>query len=95
MSAATIGLLSFLLLGPGYLSAGIAMIVVILLLVSLDMRHSPTVSTALSFGPRASNESNLALFVLSLVLTIVLVALQLLALWMLQRLLQKKKRPVN
>lgn len=95
ISAATLGLMSFLLIGPGYLSAGVSMIVVILLLVSLDMMHPPAVSTALSFGLRASNESNLALFTLALMLTVMLVALQLFALWLLQRMLQKKKRPIG
>lgn len=94
MTAAAIGLLSFMLLGPGYLSAGVAMIVVIALLVTFDLMHPPAISTALGFGLRASNESNLALFAMALTLTVVLVLLQLLAVRLLQRLLQKQKRPI-
>ncbi len=95
MMAAGIGLLAFLLLGPGYLSAGTAMIIVIALLVGFDLMHPPAVSTALSFGLRASGESNLALFMLALGLTITLVSLQLLMARLLQRLLRKQKRPIG
>ncbi len=89
MTAAAIGLLSFMLLGPGYLSAGVAMIAVIALLVTFDLMHPPAISTALGFGLRASNESNLAL--LAMALTVMLVLLKLLAV----RLLQKQKRPID
>ena len=95
MTAAGIGLLAFVLLGPGYLSAGTAMIIVIALLVGFDLMHPPAVSTALSFGLRASGESNLALFMLALGLTITLVSLQLLMARLLQRLLRKQKRPIG
>ncbi len=95
MTAAGVGLSAFMLLGPGYLSAGVAMVMVIALLVGFDLMHPPAVSTALGFGLRASNESNLALFALALGLTVVLVALQLLAVMILQRLLQEQKRPID
>ena len=55
MGAAVIGLLSFLLLGPGYLSGGLAMVLAIMAMVMFDVMHPPAVSTALSFGLRAGD----------------------------------------
>lgn len=76
LGAAVIGFLSFVLLGPGYLSAGTAMIVAILGMVLLDVVHPPAVSTALSFGLKAGEENNLAIFALALGITVALIGLQ-------------------
>ncbi|HAG83474.1 MAG TPA: HPP family protein [Cyanobacteria bacterium UBA12227] len=83
MLAATIGLLTYLLLGSGYLSAGTAMIVTITLMILLDTVHPPAVATSLSFALRASNETNLALFGLAVMITATLVLLERCALWLL------------
>ncbi|MFN3790038.1 HPP family protein [Massilia sp.] len=76
MGAALIGMLAYLVLGPGYLSAGAAMIAAIVLMIVLDVVHPPAVATALSFGLRAGDASNLALFGLALGITVVLLGLQ-------------------
>lgn len=58
MMAATIGLISYLVLGSGYLSGGIAMVLTTVLTILLDVVHPPAVSTSLSFALRAGNENN-------------------------------------
>lgn len=85
MLAATVGLLLYLALGPGYLSGGGAMLVTIVIMILLDAMHPPAVSTALSFAFRAGDESNLLLFGLAVAVTAALVVLQRLALWTLAR----------
>lgn len=85
MVAATVGLATFLLLGPGYLSGGLAMVAVIVLLILLDAVHPPAISTALIFAFRAGNESNLLLFGLAVGVTAILVGLERAALWLLTR----------
>ncbi len=59
MMAATIGLITHLFLGSGYLPGGSAMVVTIALMILLDVVHPPAVSTSLSFALRPGNESNL------------------------------------
>lgn len=83
--AATTGLTLYLLLGPGYVSGGGAMLVTIALMILLNAMHPPAVATALSFAFRAGNESNLLLFGLALGITAALVVLQRLALRVLAR----------
>ncbi len=85
IGSALLGLGSYLLFGPGYLSGGLAMVVAIVLMVTFNLMHPPAVSTALSFGLRAGDESNLALFSMAVGITAVLIGLQRLALWMLRR----------
>ncbi|GAA6619500.1 HPP family protein [Scytonema sp. NUACC26] len=85
MMAATIGLITHLLLGSGYFSGGIAMVVTIVLMILLDAVHPPAVPTSLSFALRAGNENNLVLFGLAVGLTAVLVVLERFALWLLAR----------
>ncbi|MDF5732631.1 MAG: HPP family protein [Rhizonema sp. PD38] len=83
MMAAGIGLIMHLLLGSGYLSGGIAMVVAIVLMILLDAVHPPAVSTSLSFALRAGNESNIVLFGLAVGITALLVVLERFALWLL------------
>jgi CBS-domain-containing membrane protein len=78
--AATIGLLVYLVLGGGYLSAGIAMVLNTILMIALDVVHPPAVSTSVSFALRAGDASNLILFGLAVCITAVLVVLQRIAL---------------
>ncbi|KIF79943.1 HPP family protein [Noviherbaspirillum autotrophicum] len=85
VGAAALGLLAFMLLGPGYLSGGIAMVIAIVGMIAFDAMHPPAVSTALSFGLRASDESNLMLFALAVGITALLIGMQKSALWMLRR----------
>ncbi|WP_013334695.1 HPP family protein [Gloeothece verrucosa] len=81
--AAIIGFIAFLILGSGYISGGVAMIITIILMILLNVMHPPAVSTSLSFALRAGNESNLILFGLAVGVTAVLVGLERLALWLL------------
>ncbi len=85
LSAAVLGLGAYLLLGPGYVSGGVAMVLAITLMIALDAVHPPAVSTALSFGLKAGTESNLVLFTLALGIIVVLLALQRTTLWLLKR----------
>ncbi|MEH2165599.1 MAG: HPP family protein [Nostoc sp.] len=83
MLAAIIGLLTYLALGPGYLSAGSAMILTIVLMILLDVVHPPAVATSLSFALKAGNENNLVLFGLAVGIIATLVILERCALWIL------------
>jgi len=85
MMAAVLGFLVYLLLGPGYWSAGCAMVLTIILMILLDTVHPPAVSTSLSFSLRAGNESNLVLFGLAVGITASLVLLERIALWLMAR----------
>jgi CBS-domain-containing membrane protein len=85
MLAAMLGLSAFLLIGPGYFSGGIAMIITIVLMVLLDAVHPPAVSTSLSFAFRAGEESNLVIFFMAVLITAMLVMLQRGTTWLLIR----------
>lgn len=81
--AATIGLVTYLFLGPGYIAGGIAMVVSIVLMILLDAVHPSAVATSISFAFRAGNESNWVLFGLAVGITTMLVVMERLALWFL------------
>jgi CBS-domain-containing membrane protein len=83
MLAATLGLVTYLTFGSGYLAAGSAMTLTIFLMVVLDLMHPPAVATALSFALKAGDASNIVLFGLAVAITAVLVGLQRTALWLL------------
>jgi CBS-domain-containing membrane protein len=85
IGSAAIGLACYLMLGPGYLSGGTAMVLAIAAMIALDAMHPPAVSTALSFGLRAGDESNLGLFIMAVGITAILIVLQRAALWVLRR----------
>ena len=85
MGGALLGVATFLVLGPGYGGAAVAMVLTILLMILADAVHPPAVSTALSFALRAGDESNVLLFGLAVAITAVLVLLQRAALWILAR----------
>jgi CBS-domain-containing membrane protein len=73
-------------LGATYVAAGGAMVATIVLMVALDAMHPPAVATAMAFGLRAGDASNVVLFALALGITALLVLLQRTALWSLTRL---------
>lgn len=85
LMAASLGFLTYLVLGPGYASGATAMVITIVLMIVLDVVHPPAVSTSLSFALRAGNESNLVLFGLAVGITALLVLLERLALWVIAR----------
>jgi CBS-domain-containing membrane protein len=83
LTAASLGLLTYTLLGPGYLAAGAAIVATIVSLILLDAVHPPAVSTSLSFAFRAGDESNWVIFALAVGITATLVGLERAALWLL------------
>ena len=83
--AAFLGFGADWLLGAGYLAAAAAMVTTIFLIIALDVMHPPAVSTSLTFAFRAALASSLSLFGLSVVLIVLLVALQQASLWLLRR----------
>ncbi len=83
--AACTGLLVYLGLGPGYFSGGTSMLITIVLMILLDAVHPPAVSTALAFAFRAGSEQNLVLFGLALVIIALLVLIEQITLWLLNR----------
>lgn len=84
--AAGMGFGFYKLLGPGYLSAALTMVLVIGALIVLDALHPPAVATALSFSFKGGEESNLILFGLAASLVALLVTLQRTSKWLLLRL---------
>ncbi|HEX8887222.1 MAG TPA: HPP family protein [Noviherbaspirillum sp.] len=85
IGSAAIGLICYQLLGPGYLSGGLAMVLAIGLMIVSDAMHPPAVSSALSFGLRSGDASNLLLFCMAAGITALLVVMQRMALWTLRR----------
>jgi CBS-domain-containing membrane protein len=69
MAAATVGLLCYLIIGAGFWSGGLAMLITISLMILLDRVHPPAVSTSLIFAFRAGHETNLMLFGLAVGIT--------------------------
>lgn len=86
MMAAGLGYGAYLLLGPGYISGGIAMVLTIVFMIVADIVHPPAVSTSLSFAFRAGDENNLVLFGLALGIIVLLVVLQRGLTWLVVRL---------
>jgi CBS-domain-containing membrane protein len=62
--AVTFGLLTNFVLGAGYISGAVAMVITIGCMIVLDVVHPPAVSTALSFAFQADIENNLVSLVL-------------------------------
>ncbi|WP_414578162.1 HPP family protein [Anabaena sp. CCY 9402-a] len=85
MMAATIGFITYFVLGGGYLSGGLAMVIAIALMIILDAMHPPAVSTSLSFALKAGNVDNLLLFALAVGITVTLVGLERYCLWIVAR----------
>jgi CBS-domain-containing membrane protein len=85
LMAATLGLLTYMTFGGGFLSGGTAMVATIFGMVLLDVVHPPAVATAMAFALRAGSESSLVLFALAVGVTAVLVVLERVTLWLLAR----------
>lgn len=84
-SAAFIGFIVFLIVGTGYPSAALSMIIAIALMIITKSMHPPAVSTALIFAFRQEATSNLLLFLLSLSLLLILIALQRVSLYLVKK----------
>ena len=85
-AAAGLGFGLYSWLGPGYLSAALAMLTIIGLMIVLNAVHPPAVSTALSFAFQGQDDNNLVLFGAAVGLVLLLVALQRGSVWLLRRL---------
>ena len=85
LGSALLGAAAYELLGPGYASAGCAMVLAIGGMLLLDAMHPPAVSTALSFGLRSGDASNVALFSAAVAVTALLILLQRFALYVARR----------
>lgn len=83
--AATIGLFANFVLGAGYLSGAVAMVITIGCMITLNVVHPPAVSTSLSFAFQSGSETNLVLFSLAVGAVALLVELERFVLWMLAR----------
>ncbi len=82
-SAALIGIGVIKLIGPGYTSAMLAMVISIGFMVLLNVMHPPAVSTALTFAFETGK--TFSLFLIALGLLLVLVILQKVSVWMINR----------
>ncbi len=76
LGAAIFGFVTLLAFGPGYASAGAAMLATIALMIFFDAVHPPAVSTALSFAFRPGQQSDVLLFGLAVGMITLLVGLQ-------------------
>lgn len=85
LSAAALGLGTFVVLGHGYPAAGAALIGTILLMILADIVHPPAVSTSLMFAVRPGAENEFVLFLVALGIIGLLVLLQRAAIWTMRR----------
>ncbi|HVX39189.1 MAG TPA: HPP family protein [Gemmatimonadaceae bacterium] len=83
--AAVIGWTGYYFVGGGFVSAAVALVATILLMIVADIVHPPAVGTAMAFALRAGDVSNVALFLVAVGMTAILVVLQRLAVWFLAR----------
>ena len=86
ISAAILGLATYVLFGPGYLSVAVAVITLIAVMIIFRAVHPPAVSTTLVFAFRAGNEDNLVLFGMALIVILVMVLMEQSFLWVLNHL---------
>ena len=90
VSAAVIGYFVFLLAGSGYVSAGISMVLSIVVMILAKAMHPPAVSTALLFAFQYTKANTLLIFVCAVALLVILIVLQHLSLWLIRKSEQKK-----
>jgi CBS-domain-containing membrane protein len=85
MSAAVIGFLIFILIGPGYLSAAVSMIIVIIVMIWTKAMHPPAVSSAMIFAFQYTKPNTLMLFMMAVLLLVMLIVLQKASIWILKK----------
>lgn len=83
--AVTVSLFANFVLGAGYLSGAVAMVITIGCMITLNVVHPPAVSTSLSFAFQPGSKNNLVLFSLAAGVVALLVGLKRFVLWMLAR----------
>jgi CBS-domain-containing membrane protein len=84
-AAAIVGYLVYLLAGPGYLSAALSMIAIVLVMIFTKTMHPPAVASALNFAFQDNKPDTLALFLFALLLLVLLIILQRTSLWLIRR----------
>ncbi|MCU7549281.1 HPP family protein [Chitinophagaceae bacterium LB-8] len=84
MSAAVIGYLMYLLLGPGYLTADTSMIIAIAVMIGAKAMHPPAVSSAMIFAFQYTKPNTLMLFISAVVLIVILIGLQRASHWLIR-----------
>jgi CBS-domain-containing membrane protein len=89
MSAAIMGYLIYLVLGPGFLSAGISMIIAIAVMIGTKAMHPPAVSSAMIFAFQHTKPDTLMLFISAVLLLVILIVLQRASLWLIRKSEQK------
>lgn len=85
IGSATLRLICFQKLGLGYLAGGTAMVLAIGMMILTDSMHPPAVASALSFGLKSGDESNLLLFRMAVGITTALVIIERTAILLLRR----------
>ena len=90
--AAGAGYAAFVLLPGAYLSGAAAMVVTISVMVIFDLVHPPAIGTTLAFAFRAQDVSNVTVFVMAVLMTAALVALQKVVTWSMVRLLRRGRQ---
>jgi len=90
LSASLIGYLTFLIMGAGYISAAISMIIAINVMLLSKAMHPPAVSTALMFVFLHAKPNILLMFFFAVVLLAMLLGLQRASLW-----LRKRSEKIN
>lgn len=85
MSAALIGYLTFLLLGPSYGAAASSMILTVVLMIITKAMHPPAVSTSLIFAFQYTRPNTLMLFLSAIILLVLLIVLQRISIWLIKR----------
>lgn len=85
MSAAFIGFVMYILIGPGYLSAAISMIISIIVMIVTGAMHPPAVSSALIFAFEYTRINTLLMFFMAVVLLVLLIGMQRISIWIIRR----------
>ena len=83
ISAALIGTVVLKIIGPGYYSAMLAMVIAIAFMVLANVMHPPAVSTALTFA--FSEGKTLPLFLIAVGILVVLIIIQKVSVWLINR----------
>ena len=90
LSAAAIGYLVYIVMGAGYTTAAISMIIAIAVMIIAKAMHPPAVSTALVFAFQHTKPNTLLMFFFTVCLLVILVVLQSVSVWLIKRSENKK-----
>ncbi len=85
MSAAVIGYFVYILLGPGYSTAAVSMLIAITVMILTNSMHPPAVSSALIFAFYYTKPNTLLLFLVAVILLVILIALQKISIWLINK----------